>query len=249
MKTVNAVKSFETGSSDIYESRIFSVLPEGIHPGGLTLTDHLVESCGFNPGDLILDLGCGTGASLDFIRGKKIFNTAGVDLSALLLKKGQENFRDLHLVQGNGMNLPFAESIFNGVIAECTLSIMDDLRRVLSEIKRVLVPGGKLAVSDIYIPQPDHADCADELLRGACIAGAFIRDEIARVLNDSGFRIILWEDHSKLWREFIAGLILNGISVSEMLKCSSASEKHNNEMMPALLKVKRGYFCMIAEKI
>lgn len=234
---------------NVYEKRIFLNFPEGIRPGGLLLTEHLVELCSFKHGEMILDIGCGSGISLDFISRKYLINAAGIDLSGSLLKKSHENFPDLHLVHGNGKNLPFRDSSFNGVIAECTLSAMGDLKMALSEIKRILAHNGKLAISDIYLRQPDHAYNMKNITDAGCISGAFIHDEIIKMLNDSGFNVILWEDHSKAWREFVAGLILNNISICEILSCNSTEKNDREVLMSVLSKVKPGYFCLIAGKI
>jgi len=224
-------------------------LPEGIRPGGLLLTEHLIELCDFKRGDRILDAGCGTGTSLDFMCRKKRYETTGIDLSDFMLKKGLEKFPDLHLVQGNAMHLPFSDNSFDGVIAECSLSIMGDIRKVLGEIKRVLVTGGKFAISDIYIRYPEQPGAINYLLSAGCISGAFIQDEFINIVNNSGFNILLWEDHSKLWREFIAGLILNGISICDILTCSSSKEKEMEVLISSAAKVKPGYFSLIAENI
>jgi len=68
------------------------------------------------------------------------------------------------------------------------------------------------------------------------------------MLDDSGFNLLSWEDHSDLWREFAAGLILNNGSVCEIMSCGSSSENNFNILMPEIIKSKPGYFSLIAEK-
>ncbi len=237
-----------TGNMNLYENRIFSDLPEGIRPGGLPLTEHLIKLCGFNKGDMIVDIGCGSGLSLEMIRQKYCLETVGIDSSGVLLDSGIKKFPSLRLVQGNGKFLPFYDKSINGVIAECSLSVMDDPLKVLSEIGRVLSDYGRLAISDVYLRRPDTAGSFRNIVLAGCMSGAFIYDEIVSMLDASGFCLVLWEDHSDLWREFIAGLILNNGSICEIMSCGSSSGNSLKILMPEILKSKPGYFSLIAEK-
>lgn len=234
--------------SDIYESGIFPI-SEGMRPGGLRLTDHLIKSCSFKGGERLLDAGCGSGVTLDYISRNFSLETTGIDLLPSLLKNGHERFPSLRLVRGDASHLPFADSSFDCVIAECSLSVMEDTAGALGEFSRVLSGNGKLVISDVYLRNSVSAESMSTLRINRCVSGAFIRDELESMLNDTGFRIVVWEDHSDLWREFIAGLILSNAMQHDSFSCLFTATGERDILDPEILKAKPGYFSLMAEKI
>jgi ubiquinone/menaquinone biosynthesis C-methylase UbiE len=182
------------------------------------------------------------------LRKKFNFETAGIDLSEFLLKTGADRVPDLRLIKGNGESLPFRDSSFNGVIAECSLSVMDDPALVLNEIFRILKPGGKFAMSDVCLQHPEFAENIRKLPLKGCLAGAFIYDELVSMLIDAGFHLLVHEEHSNLWKEFVAGLILNNACICDIIFCGCSVRGRNSIMMPEIVKARPGYFSIIAEK-
>ncbi|UCC85106.1 MAG: class I SAM-dependent methyltransferase [Gemmatimonadota bacterium] len=101
------------------------------------------------PDGLILDLACGAGRHmLEFERrGLKVI---GLDLSAPLLKQANDSKSDLRLVRGDMRHLPFADGTFQFVANFFTsfgyFADPEEDARVLSEIRRVLLPDGCFAL-------------------------------------------------------------------------------------------------------
>ena len=54
--------------------------------------------------------------------------------------------RDARVIGGVGERLPFADESFDSVVTTLTLCMVEDLEAVISEIRRVLVPGGDVPV-------------------------------------------------------------------------------------------------------
>ena len=114
-----------------------------------------VELLEVAPGEKILEVGCGTGRALGMI-GEKLSSSGslvGLDLSHQMLKKSREKINSqkiasTHLVQADGAILPLKNNLFDNVFVSFTLELfsLEEINAVLDQIKRVLVPEGRLIV-------------------------------------------------------------------------------------------------------
>lgn len=97
------------------------------------------------PGAIVLDLACGAGRHLRELHAAG-FSSVGLDLSAVLLRAAHGESRRDPLVRGDMRRLPFGEEGFGGLTSFFTsfgyFENPDDDRRVVSEMARVLSPGG-----------------------------------------------------------------------------------------------------------
>lgn len=100
--------------------------------------------------DLILDLGIGTGVSLNFYpmdRGRVV----GVDLSAGMLREARKKIRErgrprATLLQANALELPFGDSSFDHVFISHVISVVSDPIRLVQEAQRVAKPGARIVI-------------------------------------------------------------------------------------------------------
>ncbi len=233
---------------NIYENLIFELEEGFIRPGGLSLTGSLVKACGFRYGDRVVDIGCGTGKSVEFLCDQFRLNAAGIDLSGLLLGLGKKRTPYLHLIQAAGGALPFADSTINGLIAECSLSVMNYSDWILAEMHRILTPGARLGISDIYIRNPDFADALRNIPCTGCVSGALTHFELTRKLEDNGFRVLGWEDQSVLLKEFAAHLIMENGSLNVFWQSISCAKEEDPDLRLAIKNAKIGYLWLAAEK-
>ena len=94
----------------------------------------------------VLEVGCGTGLLLRDV-AKNARRAVGVDLSHGMLKPSHE--RGLDVIQGSATSLPFADQSFDVVYSFKVLAHVPDLAMAMSEMARVLRPGG-LAICEFY---------------------------------------------------------------------------------------------------
>lgn len=239
-----------TGRVRVYEEgALRQVAGEAIRPGGLELTERAVALWDLAPGARVLDLGCGTGVSIEHLGSRRGMWAIGLDASALLLREGRERQAQLPLLQAAGERLPMASSSMDAVLAECTLSLMADLGQALAECHRVLRPRGLLAVTDLYARQPDGAAALHRLPLCSCLSGALPPQELIGRLQAAGFELLLWEDHTAALCSLAAQLIMAHGSLDSFWRQMVPSGAAVAEVGPAIAAARPGYFLLIARAL
>lgn len=154
------------------------------------------------PGQTVLDLGSGGGIDVLLSArrvgpGGKAF---GLDMTGEMLELARRNQRDsgvenVEFLRGEIERIPLPDSSVDVVISNCVINLSGDKPRVLGEAFRVLLPGGRFAVSDVIAdPEMDEATRNDMAQWAGCIAGALTRDAFQRQLAAAGFESIEIEE-------------------------------------------------------
>jgi ubiquinone/menaquinone biosynthesis C-methylase UbiE len=125
----------------------------------------LIERAGIKKGMNVLDLGCGSGAFTPSIartvgRSGKVY---ALDIQADMLKQLERklsrpenrDIKNVKMIESNAYELPFDDSSLDVVNMVTVLPEIPDRNRALAEVKRVLKPGGLLAVTELF-PDPDY---------------------------------------------------------------------------------------------
>ena len=126
----------------------------------------LIERSGIKKGMTVVDLGCGSGAFTPYV-ARAVGNEGkvyAVDVRPGMLRQlerklNREEFQDItniEIKQANAYNLPFEDETIDLVYMVAVLPEIPDRARALREIRRVLRPGGALAVTEI-IQDPDYS--------------------------------------------------------------------------------------------
>jgi demethylmenaquinone methyltransferase / 2-methoxy-6-polyprenyl-1,4-benzoquinol methylase len=103
-------------------------------------------------GDRVLDACCGTGDLA--IAGKEAGGSVtGLDFSPRMLERARAKSREIEWVQGDLLALPFDDASFDAATVGFGVRNLDDLERGLAELRRVLRPGGRLAILEITQPR------------------------------------------------------------------------------------------------
>lgn len=218
-----------------------------IRPGGFSLTARAVEFCGLKKGAAVLDVGCGPGATANWLKGNHGLDAVGLDASLTLLREGRCSGSAAFLVAGRAGELPFRSGCFDGLFCECVLSLLEAPGRALVEFKRVLRPGGWLVVTDLYARRPEGVTALWNLPQRSCLQGAGSRAEMLSRIAGAGFEPMLWEDHSGLLRQLAARLVFEFGSMAR-LQSFFAPGCSGDEWRWAMDSARPGYCLMIARK-
>jgi ubiquinone/menaquinone biosynthesis C-methylase UbiE len=161
----------------------------GIRPALLAgILERLTD---FPQPDSILDVGCGTGELLFQLKSRMNTELAGLDLSSNMLEVARKKLgNNADLRQGDAESLPWQASRFDLVL--CTLSFHHYPQPVqaLTEMWRVLKPGGTLLLADITMP------AIVNLILPLLSTGDrhfYSKAEISSLLSQAGFRAINWQ--------------------------------------------------------
>lgn len=215
-----------------------------LRPGGLDLTDRAVALAALPAGAVVLDVGCGCGVTVQHLRDRYGLAALGIDPSLLLLAAARTRSPGLPLLGGRSERLPIAAGSVDAVVLECVLSLVDDLDAALSEVARVLRPGGLLVVTDLYARNPDAVEQLRRLPGGSCLHGSFVQQHLLDRLATGGFLLRRWEDHSAALVRLAVELVWQNGSAAG-LRCAVLGSG-DDEIRVATRLARPGYFLLIA---
>jgi demethylmenaquinone methyltransferase / 2-methoxy-6-polyprenyl-1,4-benzoquinol methylase len=104
------------------------------------------------PGDRVLDCCCGTGdLAIACLRaGGRV---TGLDFSERMLERARMKSDEIDWVEGDALALPFSDGSFDSATVGFGVRNLADLGKGLAELRRVLRPGGRLAILEITTPR------------------------------------------------------------------------------------------------
>jgi len=146
-------------------------------------------------GERVLDLGSGGGIDV-LLSARRVGPSGfvyGVDMTEEMLTLARANAaragaENVEFVKGEIEALPLPDQTVDVVISNCVINLSTDKPAVLAEMFRVLVPGGRIGITDVVAE--DHLSAADRTAAGSyvgCIAGALSRTEYLAGLAAAGF--------------------------------------------------------------
>jgi arsenite methyltransferase len=146
-------------------------------------------------GERVLDLGSGGGIDV-LLSARRVGSSGfayGVDMTDDMLTLARENAAkagasNVEFLNGEIEDLPLPDAAVDVVISNCVINLSTDKPAVLAEMFRVLVPGGRIGITDVVAE--DHLTPGDRAAAGSyvgCIAGALSRSEYLDGLTAAGF--------------------------------------------------------------
>ena len=105
------------------------------------------------PGDRALDACCGTGDLALAAHKAGAGEVTGLDFSTRMLERARRKLPAASWVEGDLLSLPFEDRSFEAATVGFGVRNVDDLGRGLAELRRVLVPGGRVGILEITTPR------------------------------------------------------------------------------------------------
>ncbi len=149
-------------------------------------------------GDTVIDLGSGAGNDAFIARrfagesGKVI----GVDFTVAMIAKARSNaeklgVNNIEFRQGDIEDIPVTSNYADVIVSNCVLNLVPNKHKVISEIFRVLKPGGHFSISDIVLEGalPGKWKEVAELYAG-CVSGAVQKQVYLEMITEAGFKNI-----------------------------------------------------------
>ena len=137
------------------------------HPGGEAHTRRMLALAQLPPGASVLDMGAGAGETLRLLRSGG-YDAVGIDRAP----------RAPEVLRADFLAAPFPDGRFDAVISQCAFFASGDVPGALREAHRVLKPGGKFMLSDVFSREPEP------------------------LLNAAGFEALTLEDMTDVWRAY-----------------------------------------------
>lgn len=151
-----------------------------------TLLDHL----DLQPGEKVLDCGCGMGVYMMMMKRLRDVEIYGVDGDVGRLEWAEREGVEARLASVDIHQLPFADNSFDKVLMSEVLEHIADDRQAMREVFRVLKPGGILALSVPHANYPLLWDPINKALEALDL----------EPIREPGLVTGLWSNHWRLYR-------------------------------------------------
>ena len=145
------------------------------HPESEEKTRRMPVLAELPPGASVLDLGAGAGETLALLRALG-YAARGIDLAP----------RAETVERGDLLRSGFPDASFDAVLSQCAFFVSGDQKGALREAARLLRPGGKLLLSDVFFEDPEP------------------------LLKAAGFETLHAEDMTAVWKEYYLEALWRG---------------------------------------
>lgn len=176
-------------------------------------------------GDVVLDLGSGAGIDA-ILAAKKVGEEGrviGVDITEEMIEKAKQNVQrrninNIEFLLGDLEDLPLKSDTVDVIITNCVVNLTPDKSKAFSEAYRVLKKEGRMYLSDIVLLEELSEDQRNnEYLLSGCVAGALLRDDYLKKIEEVGFKIDILKENKEISKKQYGGIPLESLTV-ELVK-------------------------------
>jgi arsenite methyltransferase len=186
-------------------------LGESYHPGGAALTRRLADAMELTTtSGRLLDVAAGVGTTALLLAEERGVEVIGIDLGRAQVARARARARQLGLdgrvtfEVADAERLPLADGGVDAVVCECALCTFPGKDAAAAELARVLRPGGRLGISDVWLdPQRLDPELRGLAGRVACLADARPIAEVMSTLEGAGLTVSHVERHDDALLETI----------------------------------------------
>jgi ubiquinone/menaquinone biosynthesis C-methylase UbiE len=170
------------------------------HGGQRPATIRLAELVGFTGTERVLDVGSGLGGPSRYLAWRYGCRVSGIDLTTEFVRVAEMLTRLTGLTdrvdyrQGNALDLPFEDRNFDIVWSQNAAMNIAERDRLYREMRRVLKPGGKLALQEVAAGPGGPPHFPVQWARDRAISFLFSAEETRARLEAAGLRVLSWQD-------------------------------------------------------
>lgn len=176
----------------------------GKHPRFMEMMNEYLDAMKIDSCGTVLDLGCGTGVVTRAIAQRSGFSgrVSGIDLSPYFIASAkafseQESVAEgVEFLVGDSHSLKLPDGAFDAVIAHTLVSHVTDPVAVLSEMARIVKPGGSIAVFDgdfasltFGNDDAEQGKAIEELIIAAIVTNARVMRQMPQLLQETDLRL------------------------------------------------------------
>lgn len=175
-------------------------------------------------GNVVIDLGSGAGNDA-FIARKVVGERGkvlGIDFTEEMIAKARANteklgYHNVEFRQGDIESMPVTSNYADVIVSNCVLNLVPNKHKVISEVFRVLKPGGHFSISDIVLEGelPQRWREVAEFYAG-CVSGAIQKQVYLEIIEQAGFKnIIIQKDKTIVIPD---NILTNYLSAEEIVQ-------------------------------
>ncbi len=178
------------------------------HIRGREATVELSKQLGLDASKHVLDVGSGVGGASRYLASVYGCRVTGVDLTEEYCRVAQMLADRIGLGmlvtyrQGNALDMLFDDTSFDVVWTQHTAMNIADKARLYAEIRRVLKPGGLLAIFDVVAGAGGPLIFPVPWAREPSISFLATPDELRELLKQTGFQVVSWRDTTEEGRNW-----------------------------------------------